>query len=382
MWRNKIFKLNYDDIESECAKIEGAIADFQAAIHIENANDTKEVREGMNWLIKNTNTKMQQSILLSSVSSLTEKGNVLDKLAQALQHKLNLNLNLMSHMATRMDTILSRLVPRIFNWLQAEVSYKQWLEQTSKGQFLHITGDDGVGKTFLTAHCYTLIPNTAEQNYSLVEKHSVRQQLVMTYFLFEPGFRHFQNVPGVIASILFQIAAQDPKWCDSISTKPELHSRDPARIWRELILKRFDKRSHSSEKLYILLDGLTDMESKERESLLKLFSETLNGGHYRIWILFTWSGSMDGMQSSIAQGQPPLTIKMSMDKCPNAVKQIFDARKRNYEHLKSIHPAQEKYTAMCEYLEISSKGRKLPPNKRRKFRPPPSVTNRNILIDR
>jgi hypothetical protein len=360
MWTNKILKINLERTESECTKIKEVVKGFYGSISIENTNDTKEVREGMNWLIKNTNTKMQQSILLSTVSNLTEKGNVLDKLAQALQQKLNLNLNLMSHMATRMEGISNRLVPKILNWLPKEVSYREWLEQPSQGPFLLITGDDGVGKTFLTAYCYMMIPSSAEQNYSLVEKQSVRQQLVMTYFLFEPGFGDFQNLSGVIASILFQIAAQDPKWCDSISTKRELHSRDPRSVWEEIVLKRFDKRSHSSEKLFILLDGLTDMESNEREDLLNLFYETLDGGKHRIWILFTAS-KLHEMQPSIAPAQSPLNIRVGTDKCPDAANQIFEARKKAYDHLGALRPDQEKYKDLCSYLQHSSKGRKYCP---------------------
>lgn len=356
MWSKKVLNIDVDKTTTECTKVEKAITEFNESLRFETANDAKEIREGVNWMIKNTNTKMQQSILLSSVSNLTNKGNVLDKLASALQNKLNLNLTLMSHMATRMDTNVSRMVPVVFKWLGNDPKYKEWLEQPSKGPFLHIIGADGVGKTFLTSYCYELIPQTMERKHSLAEKQAARQQLVMTYFLFEPGFRHFQNLSGVIASILFQIAAQDPKWCDTVATNPELHSNDPAKVWKDLILKRFSKRSSSSGKLFILLDGLTEMQPEERKELLNLFSQTLEGNQHRIWILFTWTGTAEDVKRSIPDDGAQRSIQMSTLDYESVVRKIFISRKKDYDNLAPIVDTQEKWHHMVDYLIFSCRG--------------------------
>lgn len=270
LFAKKVFKVQTDLTTGKCEKVEQAIKGFHKAIKIEGYNDTKEIKDGVNWLIKNTNTKMQQTAFSFDMHSMSEKGNVFDKLTKTLQSKLNLNLTVMSQMATRMDSIMPQLIDGGLLWVEKHDLFKKWLYPHGTCPLLYMKGRDGVGKTFLTAHCYQLIPSIAGRDQTLVQKETVRQQLIVTYFLFEPGMQYNQSFSSVVASIIFQIAAQDPKWCDAIATKPVLDSRDAKMVWDELVLKRFEKRSHSSEQLYILLDGVSEMQPKERESLLGL----------------------------------------------------------------------------------------------------------------
>ncbi|GKZ75574.1 hypothetical protein AnigIFM56816_000231 [Aspergillus niger] len=289
LFAKKVFKVQTDLTTGKCEKVEQAIKGFHKAIKIEGYNDTKEIKDGVNWLIKNTNTKMQQTAFSFDMHSMSEKGNVFDKLTKTLQSKLNLNLTVMSQMATRMDSIMPQLIDGGLLWVEKHDLFKKWLYPHGTCPLLYMKGSDGVGKTFLTAHCYQLIPSIAGRDQTLVQKETVRQQLIVTYFLFEPGMQYNQSFSSVVASILFQIAAQDPKWCDAIATKPVLDSRDAKMVWDELVLKRFEKRSHSSEQLYILLDGVSEMQPKERESLLGLLYETLGERNHRIWVLLTGS---------------------------------------------------------------------------------------------
>ncbi|EHA22116.1 hypothetical protein ASPNIDRAFT_40959 [Aspergillus niger ATCC 1015] len=264
LFAKKVFKVQTDLTTGKCEKVEQAIKGFHKAIKIEGYNDTKEIKDGVNWLIKNTNTKMQQTAFSFDMHSMSEKGNVFDKLTKTLQSKLNLNLTVMSQMATRMDSIMPQLIDGGLLWVEKHDLFKKWLYPHGTCPLLYMKGRDGVGKTFLTAHCYQLIPSIAGRDQTLVQKETVRQQLIVTYFLFEPGMQYNQSFSSVVASIIFQIAAQDPKWCDAIATKPVLDSRDAKMVWDELVLKRFEKRSHSSEQLYILLDGVSEMQPKER----------------------------------------------------------------------------------------------------------------------
>ncbi|KAF7593901.1 hypothetical protein BBP40_010603 [Aspergillus hancockii] len=356
LWRNKVFKLNIDSTAKECETVEEAVRKFHNAIQAEALNDIKDIKEGVNWLIKNTNTKMQQTIFLGGMYNPTERGNVLDKLAQTLQHRLDLNLTVMSHMATRMDTTMARQISGVSDWLMKEPEFKRWLAQPDKDSLLYIKGNDGVGKTFLTAYCYKWIPIVAEANHQLLQKDLVRQQLVVTYFLFEPGMQHFQTFPSVIASILFQIAAQDPKWCDSISAKPSVGTHSPERIWKELVLKRFEKRAHPPETLYILLDGLTDMQPKEREKLLGLFDQTLKVGKYSVWILLTGSGEPPKTTASDTTRRSLPTIEATDKNIEDRVKKIFETRRKGFPNLSKLQPDQDKYSILLNYLVKSSKG--------------------------
>ncbi|PYH39238.1 uncharacterized protein BO87DRAFT_403166 [Aspergillus neoniger CBS 115656] len=289
LFAKKLFNYQTDLTTGKCEKVEQAIKNFHKSIKIEGYNDTKEIKDGVNWLIKNTNTKMQQTAFSFDMHSMSEKGNVFDKLTKTLQSKLNLNLTVMSQMATRMDSFMPQLIDDGLLWVEKNDYFRKWLYPHGTCPLLYFKGGDGVGKTFLTAHCYQLIPSIAGRDQTLVQKETVRQQLIVTYFLFEPGMQYNQSFASVVASILFQIAAQDPKWCDAIATKPVLDSRDAKMVWDELVLKRFEKRSHSSEQLYILLDGVSEMQPKERESLLGLLYETLGERNHRIWVLLTGS---------------------------------------------------------------------------------------------
>ncbi|PWY70006.1 hypothetical protein BO83DRAFT_438539 [Aspergillus eucalypticola CBS 122712] len=289
LFAKKLFNYQTDLTTGKCEKVEQAIKNFHKSIKIEGYNDTKEIKDGVNWLIKNTNTKMQQTAFSFDMHSMSEKGNVFDKLTKTLQSKLNLNLTVMSQMATRMDSFMPQLIDNGLLWVEKHEYFRKWLYPHGTCPLLYFKGGDGVGKTFLTAHCYQLIPSIAGRDQTLVQKETVRQQLIVTYFLFEPGMQYNQSFASVVASILFQIAAQDPKWCDAIANKPVLDSRDAKMVWDELVLKRFEKRSHSSEQLYILLDGVSEMQPKERESLLGLLYETLGERNHRIWVLLTGS---------------------------------------------------------------------------------------------
>ncbi|PYH93236.1 hypothetical protein BO71DRAFT_431168 [Aspergillus ellipticus CBS 707.79] len=349
LWRKKVLRQEVDLTQQKCDKVEEAINNFHDSIRIEAYNDIKEIKEGVHWLIKNTNSKMQQTVLLGGMYSMSEKGNVLDKLAKTLQSKLHLNLTVLSQMATRMDEIMLQFVDNSFPWLRSDVLYQQWLYRHDTSPVLYVRGGDGVGKTFLTAHCYKLIPNMAGRNQSLVQKETVRQQLIMTYFLFEPGMQYFQNFPSVIASILFQIAAQDPKWCDSISGKAVLNSRDAMRVWKEIVLKRFEKRSHSSEELYILLDGVSDMQAKERDLMLRLFYETLHVRNHRVWILLTGSGKQNEVfPSDIADLSPIPMMEMMSDR--KLAEKIIKKRMAELDNLQRIPPGSEGYAKISNYL--------------------------------
>ncbi|PWY74525.1 hypothetical protein BO94DRAFT_607008 [Aspergillus sclerotioniger CBS 115572] len=355
LWRKKVLRQQVDVTSKQCERVEQAIKKFHDAIRTESFNDTKEIKEGVHWLIKNTNTKMQQTVLLGNMYNMSEKGNVLDKLAKTLQNRLHLNLTVMSQMATRMDTIMQQLTEDGLRWFRESDPYQKWLYRHGTCPLLYLKGNDGVGKTFLTAHCYKLIPMMAGRNQTLVQKETVRQQLIVTYFLFEPGMQYSQTYAGVVASILFQIAAQDPKWCDSISTKPVLKSRDPKKIWDELVLKRFEKRSHSSEELYILLDGISDMQPKEREPLLKILYETLEQRNHRIWILLTGSREQRELfPAEIAGALPIPEIKITTDQ--RLIDKIIEKRMGDFENLSRIRPNSEGYRLIHEYLVQTSNG--------------------------
>ncbi|PYI05224.1 hypothetical protein BO78DRAFT_419881 [Aspergillus sclerotiicarbonarius CBS 121057] len=355
LWRKKVLRQQVDVTSKQCDRVEQVIKKFHDAIRTESFNDTKEIKEGVHWLIKNTNTKMQQSVLLANMYNMSEKGNVLDKLAKTLQSKLHLNLTVMSQMATRMDTIMPQLIEQGLSWFRRNDLYQQWLYRHGTCPLLYLKGYDGVGKTFLTAYCYKLIPMMAGRDQTLVQKEAIRQQLIVTYFLFEPGMQYSQTFAGVVASILFQIAAQDPKWCDSISTKPVLKSRDPKKVWNDLVLKRFEKRSHSSEELYILLDGISDMQPKEREPLLKLLYETLEGRNHRVWILLTGSREQRELFPPEMAGTPPVPeIRITSDE--TLVDLIIKKRMKDFENLSRIRYPSKGYDEIHKYLIETSKG--------------------------
>ncbi|RAL03459.1 uncharacterized protein BO80DRAFT_376466 [Aspergillus ibericus CBS 121593] len=355
LWRKKVLRQQVDVTSKQCDRVEQAIKKFHDAIRTESFNDTKEIKEGIHWLIKNTNTKMQQTVLLGNMYNMSEKGNVLDKLAKTLQGKLHLNLTVMSQMATRMDTIMPQLIEGSLRWFRENDTYQNWLYRHGTCPLLYLRGNDGMGKTFLTAHCYKLIPMMAGRDQTLVQKETVRQQLIVTYFLFEPGMQYSQSFAGVVASILFQIAAQDPKWCDSISTKPVLKSHDPKKVWNELVLKRFEKRSHSSEELYILLDGISDMQPKEREPLLKLLYDTLEGGNHRVWILLTGSREQRELfPAEMVESLPLPEINIPNDQ--RLIDNIIKERMKNFPNLSRIRPNSEGYRLIHEYLVQTSNG--------------------------
>ncbi|GKZ38993.1 hypothetical protein AbraIFM66950_011622 [Aspergillus brasiliensis] len=355
LFRKKVLKQQTDLTTGKCEKVEQAIKNFHKSIKIEGYNDTKEIKDGVNWLIKNTNTKMQQTAFSFDMHSLSEKGNVFDKLTKTLQSKLHLNLTVMSQMATRMNAIMPQLIDGGLVWVEKHDHFRRWLYPHGTCPLLYLKGGSGVGKTFLTAHCYQLIPLIAGRDQTLVQKETVRQQLIVTYFLFEPGMQYTQSFASVVASILFQIAAQDPKWCDTIATKPVLDSRDAKRVWDELVLKRFEKRSHSSEQLYILLDGVSEMQPKERALLLSLLYETLGERNHRIWVLLT--GSHDQGELFPSELAEKVSIpEISMSNNENLKDKIIYRRMRSFEKLSHVLDDQDLCKEISDFLKQLSGG--------------------------
>lgn len=117
----------------------------------------------------------------------------------------------------------------------------------------------------------------------------------VAYFFFDPGRPEAQTVQDALKNIITQIAAQDSRYCDSISKESDIDKTgkveqalkdDIETLWKTYITGKFERVSESSRMLYLLLDGVDQLNQDDSKILLKLFQD-LNCDKNAIQIMMT-----------------------------------------------------------------------------------------------
>lgn len=253
--------------------------------------------------------------------------------------RYHLNIEGKALVEKHMEFIQTHFVPNTFSWVKKDPKYKDW----SKGQsspFLFISGSSGAGKTFFTYKCHNLIQETIMSSPSMSETNQLRQNTSVACFLFEPGKEDSQSFENVLATIILQIAEQDAKLCDSTAReleKASLAEKDQTIqfLWDNLILKKFEKTSETSRLIYILLDGLEQMDDYDLNTMLRLF-QALDGDKISIRIMMTGPPEMHKKIELKSLSKIDLNPKT---KSEGDIGKIVDHRIQHSDHLRSLGTA-------------------------------------------
>lgn len=331
-----------DKIHEKCDQVEKVILLFRATVPFQILEAVGRMDERLenlpNSFIQALQDRRFKTSDLQDLQALLSKGSPLTKVTDILKKKYGLDPESISQMDTQRELIKKRFVQGTFSWLKDYPSYKVWL----KGQntpFLYISGAAGTGKTFFTFYCNQLIEETTKQSRSVVDSSKPRPTTLVTSFSFEPGKQDSQSFQSVLASLIVQIADRDTKLCEAIAKdvmkgNENINDDDKSKfLWDNLLLKKFEKNSDTSRILYILLDGVDQMEEDDRHSMLRIF-QTLNSDKSGIRILMTGTPeTYDKVSSMLKSAKINLAEK---EKAEGDFKVIIDDRIKNSDSLKAF----------------------------------------------
>ena len=192
--------------------------------------------------------------------------------------------------AARFKDILSS-----FDKISSEMQYKQWVEGREK-PFLWVCGPSGCGKSYFS---WSMIGKIRQMNRD-------DSNIIVASAFFSPGNKATNTLLYAFGSIVVQIAEQDSKYNEQVakelkrlaaSDKNERgekiekidkleNLRYPA-LWKSFILEKFTKTTDGSPRtLYLVLDGLDQLDFTQREALIDSFKQ-LSGERSAIRVLFT-----------------------------------------------------------------------------------------------
>jgi len=169
-----------------------------------------------------------------------------------------------------------------------------------------------------------------------------RQSTSVACFLFESGKEDSQSLQAVLATLILQIAEQDPKLCDSKDRELKKMPKgdDDLSIkflWENLILKTFERSSETSRNCYLLLDGVEQMKPNHCQNMLKLF-QALDGDRHCVRVMMT------GLPDMFEKLGLKSLLKINLDektKSAGDISKIIDHRIQHSKNLKNCSAAAQ-----------------------------------------
>lgn len=165
-------------------------------------------------------------------------------------------------------------------------TYKKWYDGKDTS-FLWVSGPSGCGKSFFAS----------SMKHRLEAGKQEERSLIVAQFCFAPG--ETLELRYAIHDIILQIARKDKKFADQIAKEierkrsPSLNSLEPVDLWRQVIQDRFPRTSEPTTRtLFVLLDGVDQMEEQSRAALLEIFSG-LSPDRSAIYVMYTSDQSVE-----------------------------------------------------------------------------------------
>jgi Cdc6-like AAA superfamily ATPase len=246
-----------------------------------------------------------------------------------------------SQIEARMHSIESQFVEGTFSWLKDALEYKIWFKATST-PFLCVSGPQGAGKTYFTYHCFRRIQETRSAHHQQQDATIAQQSVSVAYFFFDAS--ESQSLQKALSNIIFQIASQDAKFCESLVKDIDaLDKRRPAAkgekqdmydvnvLWKTFLSPKFEKKTETSRLVYILLDGVDQLKEDDYQTLMNHLRD-LNSNKTGIQIMMT--GSQRKLKDMNLKPQEIDLHRRSRKE--GDIQRIIDYRIKRSEHLESI----------------------------------------------
>lgn len=197
--------------------------------------------------------------------------------------------------------IQSSFVKRTFSWVDTEAGYEPFKDRDST--FLWIHGLPGSGKSVLA---YTIIEKLQKAFQS-------DTRTSVAYFFFKEEHGELRSVKDMLFSTVVQIATVDGRYRDEVAADLKSNKNDFADDWLQLWTRFFASRypEDGDAKLYLILDGLDEVDSKDRAKLFDLF-KTVKEKKPNIQIVLTSRPDLESDINPLAPAKIELTMsKMS-----------------------------------------------------------------------
>ncbi|KAI9684627.1 MAG: hypothetical protein M1820_010873 [Bogoriella megaspora] len=164
-------------------------------------------------------------------------------------------------------------------WFFEHDKYVSWA--TGRIPLLFVRGAPGVGKSILAQFVTARLAS---------EEYALRGRSISASFYFQESKDAMRTITNCLYCLAFQIARKDSSYCEQIAGQ----MRDGLALydnilrveylWTELFAKKFGPRSETS--LYLILDGIDEIDTQELSLLLDLLTR-ISEEKLKIFVLIT-----------------------------------------------------------------------------------------------
>lgn len=205
-------------------------------------------------------------------------------------------------------------------WIADEPHLGSW--QEGMAPLLWIRGSDGVGKSF-TAHSIIQKLRSSGPDYSN-----------SAYFYFRSDVACLQTMETAFGCIAVQLAESNSRYAELVATHLKRDAGKPVGIptWNRFFTSIYTKDSHSMGHLYLVLDGLDEMEEKQRQALME-FLRAIRAEKAKVSVLITSRPEAD-----ILVGQEPVIIDVTKEKISNDLRALVRLRLATLPRLRKFRP--------------------------------------------
>jgi len=314
-----------------------AMREMHEADHLINVQVAQQLSQFVEKWERSEKTKMSstQSDRKMQSQKANAKGDVGDNKAQAigrLKEFFNERRELFpsfqnahaDNQATN-DSIKQSFVDGTATWLVKDPDYNSWLGGDKP--LLWIRGSDGVGKSYI-AHA------TARKFLPQTDTHRN-----VVYFYFRSDSSYSMSVQNAFVSAALQISESSSRYAEQIAAKIKEDagkdaSKNTLSTWKRFLLPMFIK--DGEHHLYMVLDGLDEIDEKEKKTLVQFFEEMI-AEKSKISVLVT-----SRPEVSILDHLNPAVVDVAKEKIAQDLKALIRHRLKSLPRLKKFsHPVKQ-----------------------------------------
>ena len=235
------------------------------ALTLSEVHEARKEGHGTNIRVNSIDVKSHETYnILTSMradQSKDDERKLLERVKKALEP--------ISESENVYNTILNKRLPDSYEWLKMEPIFQAWLDQ--KQPLLWIHGAPGVGKSYLASTIISLLTEMHQLNTTSASKTSV------AFFFCQDNDEKLRSCNKMLRTLIWQVAKADTVFAEIVDDFCQREDASNSRgLWKQLFVKYFNDRSQKNT-IYIVLDGLDEVLSHERDDFLCLLEETFQG---------------------------------------------------------------------------------------------------------
>ncbi|KKY27311.1 hypothetical protein UCRPC4_g01111 [Phaeomoniella chlamydospora] len=268
-----------EQISTRCTNVEKTIASFRETVPLSQLALQGELNEKVDDLPQHTVEALMRAVAQNNFDpqSLIPKNNALNKVREFF--------DLRGGSRSQADARRFRGLAGAYESVFMLSEYKRW-HDGRESPFLWINGPSGCGKSYFM--------------YSMIQRLQAEIQddknCLLAHFFFLTGQKESQSLRTALCKIIVQIAEQDAKLAQQIAKElPKNKSAkdyEQAVLWKDFMEDILQKALDGSGRtLYLLLDGLDQMDHASRYTLISRFGN-FSGERPSIRVVFASDKSL------------------------------------------------------------------------------------------